>query len=59
MAAFGLFGSAVGDLSWEFSQANSEVTLAAFGVRCTSETEKYRCLVSDEGKVQDLRGIDY
>jgi hypothetical protein len=44
-------------LSSEFSQANSVVMLAAVGVRGTSQTEKFRCLVSDDGQVQELRGV--
>jgi hypothetical protein len=45
-------------ISSEFSQANSEVTLAAVGVRGTSQTERFRCLVSSDGTVQDFRSID-
>lgn len=42
-------------LSSEFSQANSEMMLAAVGVRGTNKTEKFRCLVSNDGQVQELR----
>ncbi len=38
----------------EFSQANSEVIINAIGVRGGSTNEKWRCLVSNSGKVQDL-----
>ncbi len=38
----------------EFSQANSEVIVKAIGVRGGSSNEKWRCLVSNSGKVQDL-----
>lgn len=38
----------------EFSQANSEVMVDAVGVRGGSQTEHWRCLSSNDGKVQDL-----
>lgn len=38
----------------EFSQANSEVIIDAAGVRDGSGSERWRCLVSNDGKVQDL-----
>ncbi|QPN67678.1 hypothetical protein [Synechococcus sp. CBW1006] len=38
----------------EFAQANSEVIINAIGVRGGSTNEKWRCLVSNSGKVQDL-----
>jgi hypothetical protein len=41
-------------LSSEFSQANSVVMLAAVGVRGGGKTEQWRCLVSNDGKVQEL-----
>ena len=44
-------------LSSEFSQANSVVMLAAVGVRGTSQTEKFRCLVSNAGQVQELSAV--
>jgi len=44
-------------LSSEFSQANSVVMLAAGGVRGTSQTERFRCLVSDDGQVQELSAV--
>jgi hypothetical protein len=44
-------------LSSQFSQANSEVMLAAVGVRGTAQTEKFRCLVSNDGQVQELRAV--
>ena len=40
--------------SSEFSQANSLVMVDAIGVRGSSQTERWRCLVSNDGKVQDL-----
>jgi hypothetical protein len=40
--------------SSEFSQANSEVIVKAIGVRGTSQSEQWKCLVSNDGKVQDL-----
>jgi hypothetical protein len=45
-------------LSSEFSRANSEVMLAAVGVRGTSQTEKFRCLVSNDGQVAELRAAE-
>lgn len=47
----------VGDVvvaSSEFSQANSTVIVKALRVRGTSQTETWKCLVSNSGKVQDL-----
>jgi hypothetical protein len=44
-------------LSSEFSQANSVVMLAAVGVRGTNKTEKFRCLVSNDGQVQELSAV--
>lgn len=38
----------------EFSQANSEVIVEAIGVRGGSGTERWKCLVSNDGTVQDL-----
>jgi starvation-inducible outer membrane lipoprotein len=40
--------------SSEFSQANSVVMVEAIGVRGGSTSERWRCLVSNDGKVQDL-----
>jgi len=40
--------------SSEFSQANSLVRVDAIGVRGSSQTERWRCLVSNDGKVQEL-----
>lgn len=40
--------------SSEFSQANSTVMVDAVGVRGSSQTERWRCLVSNDGKVQEL-----
>jgi len=57
MAVNGNYGGNVRDLKVvrsEFSQANSEVILDAVGVRGGSATERWRCLVSNDGKVQDL-----
>jgi len=39
---------------YEFSQASSEVIVDAEGVRGSSATERWKCLVSNDGKVQDL-----
>jgi hypothetical protein len=44
-------------LSSEFSQANSVVMLAAVGVRGTSLTEHFRCLVSNDGQVEEMRAV--
>jgi hypothetical protein len=44
-------------LSSEFSQANSVVMLAAVGVRGTAQTERFRCLVSNDGQVQELSAV--
>lgn len=41
-------------VSSQFSQANSEVIVKAIGVRGGPTKEKWRCLVSNSGKVQDL-----
>lgn len=41
----------------EFSQANSEVVVKAIGVRGQALNEKWRCLVSNTGKVQELSVI--
>jgi hypothetical protein len=38
----------------EFSQANSTVMVEAIEVRGSSQTERWRCLVSNDGKVADL-----
>ena len=40
--------------SSEFSQANSLVMVDAIGVRGSSQTERWRCLVSNDGNVQEL-----
>jgi len=40
--------------SSEYSEANSLVMVDAVGVRGGSNTEHWRCLVSSDGKVQDL-----
>jgi hypothetical protein len=53
----GNYGGKVRDLEVvrsEFSQANSEVIVDAVGVRGGSTTERWKCLVSNDGKVQDL-----
>ncbi len=42
-------------LSSEFSQANSVVMILAEGVRGGSTNERWRCLVSNTGQVQELR----
>jgi hypothetical protein len=41
-------------LSSEFSQANSVVMILAEGVRGGPSNERWRCLVSNDGKVQEL-----
>ena len=41
-------------LNSEFSQANSLVMILAEGVRGGSSNERWRCLVSNDGKVQEL-----
>lgn len=51
------YGGKVKDLKVvrsEFSQANSTVMVDAIGVRGSSQTERWRCLVSNGGKVADL-----
>lgn len=40
--------------SSEFSQANSVVMVDAAGVRGGQATEQWRCLVSNDGKVEEL-----
>ena len=40
--------------SSEFSQANSMVMMDAVGVRGGQTTERWRCLVSNDGKVEEL-----
>jgi hypothetical protein len=57
MAVNGNYGGNVRDLRVvrsEWSQANSEVIMEAIGVRGGSQTERWRCLVSNEGNVQEL-----
>jgi hypothetical protein len=41
-------------LSSEFSQANSVVVILAEGVRGGAANERWRCLVSNDGQVQEL-----
>ncbi len=41
-------------ISSEWSQANSTVMIKAIGVRGGSGSERWRCLVSSDGTVQDL-----
>jgi len=51
------YGGNVGELRVvrsEFSQANSEVILDAVGVRGGPQTERWRCLSSNDGQVADL-----
>jgi len=55
------YGGKVKDLKVvrsEFSQANSEVILDAVGVRGGPTTERWRCLSSNSGKVEDLRVVE-
>ena len=40
--------------SSEYSEANSLVMVEAMGVRGGSSTERWKCLVSNDGVVQDL-----
>jgi hypothetical protein len=57
MAVNKQYGGNVRDLKVvrsEFSQANSEVIVKAIGVRGGSTNEKWRCLVSNSGEVQEL-----
>lgn len=56
-AVNGNYGGNVRDLSVassEFSQANSVVMITASGVRGGSQSERWRCLVSDTGNVAEL-----
>jgi hypothetical protein len=46
--------SSVKVASPEYSEANSLVMVDAAGVRGSSNTEHWRCLVSNDGKVRDL-----
>jgi hypothetical protein len=51
------YGGNVRDLrvaSSEFSQANSVVMINAMGVRGGNQTERWRCLVSNDGNVEEL-----
>lgn len=51
------YGGKVGNLvvtSSEFSQANSQVNIRAEGVRNGPTSETWKCLVSNDGKVQEL-----
>ena len=59
-AVNGNYGGKVNDLRVvrsEFSQANSEVIVDAVGVRGGPTTERWKCLVSNDGNVQDLSVI--
>ncbi|NEX22040.1 hypothetical protein G3480_17295 [Thiorhodococcus mannitoliphagus] len=56
-AVNGNYGGNVGTVkvaSSEFSQANSVVMVDAVGVRGGSQTERWKCLVSSDGAVQEL-----
>jgi hypothetical protein len=44
--------------SSEYSEANSLVMVDAVGVRGVSKTERWRCLVSNDGEVQDLSVVE-
>lgn len=60
-AVNGNYGGDVRDLKVvrsEFSQANSEVIVDAVGVRGGSKTERWKCLVSNDGKIQEVRIIE-
>jgi hypothetical protein len=51
------YGGLVKDVqvaSKEFSQANSIVVIKAIGIRGSSQSENWKCLVSNRGAVQDL-----
>ena len=57
VAVNGNYGGKVDDIKLvrsEFSQANSEVILDAVGVRGGPTTERWKCLVSNDGTVQEL-----
>jgi hypothetical protein len=57
MAVNNQYGGLVKDVkveSSEFSQANSMVMVKAIGVRGSSRSESWKCLVSNSGKVEDL-----
>jgi len=57
MAVNNQYGGLVKDVkvsSSEFSQANSIVIVKAIGVRGSSQSESWKCLVSNSGKVADL-----
>jgi len=43
----------------EFSQANSTVMVSAIGVRGSATTEHWKCLVSQDGDVQDLSVVTH
>ena len=61
-AVNGNYGGKVNDLRVvrsEFSQANSEVIVDAVGVRGGPKTERWKCLVSNDGNVQDLSVIHH
>lgn len=54
------YGGKVKDLKVvrsEFSQANSTVIMDAVGVRGGTTTERWRCLSSNKGKIEDLRVV--
>jgi len=60
MAVNSRYGGLVKDVkvqSSEFSQANSLVMVKAIGVRGSSQSESWKCLVSNTGKVEDLSVI--
>jgi len=60
-AVNGNYGGKVDDLKVirsEYSEANSEVVLDAVGVRGGPTTERWRCLSSNSGKVEDLRVVE-
>jgi hypothetical protein len=44
--------------SSEFSQANSTVMVEAIGVSGSSQTERWHCLVSNDGKIADLSVVE-
>jgi len=54
------YGGSVRDLkiaTTEFSQANSVVTIKAIGIRGGSQSENWKCLVSNRGSVEELSVI--
>ena len=58
----GLYGGNVRDLQvtrTKYSQPNSVVVVQAIGERGGTTNQKYRCLVSNTGTVQDLKAVEH